>query len=359
MKQRFRLYRRKQGSRFYVQDGLTGKQVSLQTTDRTEAVRLVHARNEADHHPGVGIQIARAYLVASDAAIGKRTWQEVMDAIVKTKQGTTRQRWEHAIRQEAMGMLRPLRVLETRPEHFLEVLEAGTVATNVYLRRLHHFAIAMAWLPWPVLAKRQWPAIRYAAKRGITWAEHQAIVAAETNAERKTVYEMAWHVGVAQIDLAALQAEDVDWDGRVLGFTRQKTGSPAVLRFGDEVAAILKRLPASGPLFPKWSKMTSSDRACWFHRRCQAVGIKSVSLHSYRYAWAGRAKVAGYPERYAQEALGHKSKAVHHAYARGAVAVLPSLEDYEKRHGKNHVAPMAETAVAIPDAPLSRSDGMV
>src|SRR6185436_19846706 len=133
MKQRFRLYRRKQGSRFYLQDGLTGKQESLHTTDRSEAVRLVHARNEADHHPGVGIQIARAYLVASDSAIGTRTWKEVMESIVETKQGTTQRRWEQAIRQEAMDALRPLRVLETRPEHFLEVLAAGTVATNVYL----------------------------------------------------------------------------------------------------------------------------------------------------------------------------------------------------------------------------------
>jgi hypothetical protein len=61
MKLRFRSYRRKQGGRFYLQDGLTGKQESLQTTDRTDALRLLHARNEADHHPGVGLQIARAY----------------------------------------------------------------------------------------------------------------------------------------------------------------------------------------------------------------------------------------------------------------------------------------------------------
>lgn len=40
-----------------------------------------------------------------------------------------------------------------------------------------------------------------------------------------------------------------------------------------------------------------------------------MSLHSYRYAWAERAKTAGYPERFAQEALGHNSKAVHRAYA--------------------------------------------
>jgi hypothetical protein len=36
------------------------------------------------------------------------------------------------------------------------------------------------------------------------------------------------------------------------------------------------------------------------------------------------------PERYAQEALGHNSKAVHRAYARNAQVVLPSLDEYEK-----------------------------
>jgi hypothetical protein len=36
------------------------------------------------------------------------------------------------------------------------------------------------------------------------------------------------------------------------------------------------------------------------------------------------------PERFAQEALGHNSKAVHRAYAKRALMKIPSLEDYEK-----------------------------
>jgi integrase len=62
-----------------------------------------------------------------------------------------------------------------------------------------------------------------------------------------------------------------------------------------------------------------------------------VSLHSYRYAWAERARAAGYPERYAQEALGHTSAAVHRAYAKGARVNLPSLEDYEQRTEPPHL----------------------
>ena len=38
-----------------------------------------------------------------------------------------------------------------------------------------------------------------------------------------------------------------------------------------------------------------------------------------------------HPERFAQEALGHNSKAAHRAYAKRALMKLPSLEDYEKQ----------------------------
>jgi integrase len=69
--------------------------------------------------------------------------------------------------------------------------------------------------------------------------------------------------------------------------------------------------------------------------------IQGVTLHSYRYAWAERAKTAGYPERFAQEALGHNSKAVHRAYAKRALVKIPSLEEYEKRN-----EPLAASAAA-------------
>ena len=38
----------------------------------------------------------------------------------------------------------------------------------------------------------------------------------------------------------------------------------------------------------------------------------------------------GYPERFAQQALGHNSKAVHHAYSKHAEVTVPSLDDWEK-----------------------------
>lgn len=70
-------------------------------------------------------------------------------------------------------------------------------------------------------------------------------------------------------------------------------------------------------------------RATEFKQRCQGLGIKNVTLHSYRYAWAERALASGYPERYAQVSLGHSSKAIHRAYAKKAKVIIPSLESYE------------------------------
>jgi integrase len=65
-----------------------------------------------------------------------------------------------------------------------------------------------------------------------------------------------------------------------------------------------------------------------------------VTLHSYRYAWAERAKCCGYPARFTQEALGHNSKAVHRAYARQAKVIVPSWDEYESRAAANVAIPL-------------------
>jgi integrase len=82
-----------------------------------------------------------------------------------------------------------------------------------------------------------------------------------------------------------------------------------------------------------------ADRGKAFIRRCRLVHVSGVSLHCYRYAWAERAKKAGYPERFAQQALGHNSKAVHRAYARQARVELPSLESFEKKGQVANILP--------------------
>ena len=94
---------------------------------------------------------------------------------MKTKHDNTRHRWGTAIKDQAFDAIRKKAILETNAEHFLHVLEGGTVFTNLYLRRPHNFAPDMGWLPWPVVPKKQWPPVRFGEKRAITLEEHQAI----------------------------------------------------------------------------------------------------------------------------------------------------------------------------------------
>jgi integrase len=113
--------------------------------------------------------------------------------------------------------------------HLFAVPERGSVATNVFLRRLHNFALDMNWLPWPVIPKRQWPAVHYKDKRAITLEEHLAILARVTNLEQKLFYELCWHWGGSQSDIANLRGQDIDYGHRVIAFHRQKTGSLSMI----------------------------------------------------------------------------------------------------------------------------------
>ena len=333
MKHRYQVFRRSWGT-FYCEDLVTKKQTTLKTSDKDEAYRLVAAKNETEDAPAFSLHLARVYWQAGDPAAAKRTWQDVMDEIPKLKTGETRHRWETAIKDKAFDSIRNMVVLETQAEHFLRVLENGSISTNIYLRRVSNFALDMNWLPWPVLPKKRWPTIKFKVKRAITFAEHQAIVAREHNAERRALYQLAWHLGASQSDIAFLEAKNIDWENNVISFARKKTGSIAIMRFDAEVGELFRQLPGEGPLFPYLRTVRAGDRSTEFHQRCVGLGIKGISLHSYRYAWAERAKQAGYPERFAQEALGHNNKAVHRAYARQAKVELPALGEYERQRAK-------------------------
>jgi integrase len=343
MKTRYRLTRRgNRGDTFYCVDSKTSKRVSLQTADEDAARQIVDAKNQAERQPVLNLQIAKAYLAGADTGIATRTWLQAIESLTNTKQAANQQRWRIAAKDKAFVPLLPKVIIETPAELLLKVLQCGTVSTNVFLRRLHNFCVDMNWLPWPLIPRRQWPAVRFKDKRAITLEEHQRITAAEVNPERKTLYQLAWHLGASQGDIANLKGEDVDWQNGTLSFFRKKTGSAVIVHLGAEALNLFKDLPAEGVLFPYLSPLRASDRATEFRQRCLQLGIKGVTLHSYRYAWAERAKTVGYPERFAQEALGHNSKAVHRAYAKHALMKIPSLEDYEHRSAAN-VAPTAQT----------------
>lgn len=196
--------------------------------------------------------------------------------------------------------------------------------------------------------QKQWPQLHYRERRGITLEEHQAILAIAKTVEFKTYLEMAWCIGAAQGDLASIKAENIDWEHRVISFYRQKTRTLCVQRFGDELAAILEKLPRGGPLFPTLIGIGATERAAMFRALSERCGYQRLTLHSYRYAWAERARTAGYPERFAQEALGHKSKAVHAAYARKARVELPALEDYERKRAEQKVIALQLQTPGVP-----------
>src|SRR6185436_12874656 len=166
MKERYRLFLRRK-SVYYAFDTTTNQKQSLDTKNPAEAKRLVMSLNEAGKQPAMNLRLARVYLQHSDPAFSSRTWQNVMDEATKTKRGPAQARWMRGMKQKPFDRIRSLPVIETRAEHFIAMLDEGTVCTNIFLRRLHNFALDMSWLPAPIIVRRQWPKIRFKEKRGV------------------------------------------------------------------------------------------------------------------------------------------------------------------------------------------------
>ncbi len=237
MKRRFILYRRKLGGVFYVEDTETRKQESLRTKNRVEAMSLLNARNESVRQPQLNLQIAKAYLAGTDSGVSTRTWQQALNAIVETKSGSTQDRWRRAAKETALDFIRDRVILETQAEHLLACLKAGTVSTNVHLRKLHNFCISMNWLPWPLIPKRLWPEVHFKDKRAITSAEHHLIIEREKNPERRNFYELCWHLGGSQTDIANPKADH----SVAATFVRARSGCPF------RADGRLNRVPAPAP----------------------------------------------------------------------------------------------------------------
>lgn len=329
MKKRYWLWER--NGVFYLDDSVTRKKESLHTRDRREAERIRDARNEAVARPTLGIALAKAYLSAHDSEVAKRTWQDVIDRLCAQGKPQTQEHRRRVSNRQPQSLLKNMKVIETTADDLMKILKAGGVMTNAFLRGLHNLAVGVGWLPMPILPPKLWPTIEAKPKRGVTTEEHEKIISTECNQERKLYYKMLWEIGAAQSDGASLTAENIDWKDRTLSFQRLKTGSWCHVKIGNRLEILLRQLPREGMLFPKWGKATNKDRAAEFRRRCRILKFDGISLHSYRYSWAERAKAAGYPERFAMENLGHGSNAVTRAYAKNAHVILPPLEEYENK----------------------------
>ena len=318
MTDKFRIFRRASGV-WYIEDKKTRHQQSLCTRDGTEAKRLLLARNEAHRQPAINIQIARAYLSASDPKLITRTWQEVMDTLAAGKRGTNQDRWLRAINDRNFDIIRQLPLIETRADHFLKVMADKKVSSNVFLRRIHNYALAMDWLLKPVIPKASWPKFHFKSKRAITADEHRRIVEREKNPECRAFYQLCWHLGGSQMDMANLTAEDVGWNNQTICYQREKLKNqegrhvkPPLIRFGEEVAGILRVLRSQ-------------------------IGAGGLD---------------------AQEALGHNSKAVHRAYAKNAEVRIDSLDEWEQKAREKIVAVQFDsTAPQRPGDPANVSVG--
>jgi integrase len=321
MLDRYRLYRRKNGI-YYVEDKTTGKQSSLKTKDRGEAEQLLAANNQSESMPYMCRELAKVYIKGSNPNLLKYTWQDVLEDIYKGQHGSSLDRWQRFGKSKPLDSLRALKLFETRSEDILAVLRhprAGSSCNN-YLRRLHNYALDLGWLMAPVLHRRQWPAIKYKKARAITEFEHEVIIQAEQNPERRLFYEMLWETGGSQSDVANLSWANVDKEQGILSYYRMKlegrgNGALAQMKIGKRIQRLLDQLPEVGLFFPSIAREQAKHRSAEFKRRCRLAGISGITLHSYRYAMAERLKKANVSEREAMGYLGHNSPAIHRAYA--------------------------------------------
>jgi integrase len=329
MQNRFTVFRRREV--FYYEDRTSGQQKSLQTRDEAEARRIVQAKNDAVNQPLMNLVMAKTYLAAQDPKLITRTWADVMQMFCNRGKAPTRMRHERVVRTKPMQFLRDKKLIETTADDFFHALSIGTNSTIAFLQTLHNDALGMGWIPSPILPRKRWPKMKKKPRRAITATEHEKLLAGTSDSEWRLYLQLLWFTGASQTDGANFTDKNINWTNRVLSYDRSKLEGrslpPACLVIGKGLEEVLQQLPKTGPLFPNLTKMDDRSRACFFWKLCKRLKIEGVSLHSYRYSWAERAKVAGIPQRWAQAALGHNSKAVHDAYARNALVVCPPIDE--------------------------------
>lgn len=340
MQDKYRLYRRTNRSKgtFYAEHRETGERESLGTKNRSDALKLLRAKNEAALQPAFNREMAKVYLRAQDPNFCERTWKNVADLIDAAYEGATKKRFAKFVKSEPMISLQRIKLVDTTADDMLAVLthpRAG-VSTNVQLRILHNRALDLGWLLQPALSRKAWPALNYKKRHAITLEQHQKILAATKREDFRLFLELLWETGGSQTDIASLTAEDVDWQNRRLFYERVKLEhrdqGRACIAIGGKLEAVLKQLPSSGQLFPRLAPQSEGTRSAIFWKLRKAAEVeKGIVPHSYRYTWAERAQKAGMPEREAMAHLGHGSKAVHRAYARAADRVTMPLEWYENQ----------------------------
>ena len=335
MKDRYWMFLRK--GIFYVEDKQSGKQKSLKTRDEAAARRMFAGMNQKAEQPQMNVAMAKVYLSAKSGEMLTRTWNDVMRDMEEAYRGSTLHRWRTVVKSEPFQGLRKLQLLETDRTHFLAVLEhnkAGT-STQKWLRIMHNRALDLGWILTPVMARRFWPKLDTKRTKAITFDQHTRLVDTIKNDEFRRYLQMLWEMGGSQTDTARLRRDNIDLFNRRITYSRLKLesigqGSVAIV-IGDDLMKLLEKLPQQGYLFPTLAKQGDNIRASRFRKYADRLGFPDITLHSYRYAWAERAKAYGMPLREAMAHLGHGSKAIHYAYSAKAEMVTLPLEYYAKQ----------------------------
>jgi integrase len=69
----------------------------------------------------------------------------------------------------------------------------------------------LTWHRQTAFSYRKGGSLRYKRTiKPLTLEKHQRIIAAEVSPERKTLYQLCWHLGASQGDIANLKGEEVD-----------------------------------------------------------------------------------------------------------------------------------------------------
>src|SRR5689334_18766704 len=106
MKTHFRLVRL--NSAYHVLNKGTGELKPLPTTDRGEAQKLVQTYNDTVNQSALNIELAHIHMAAADPELHTRTWQDVMNYMVKRRRGENHRRWSVAIKNESFDSIRHL-----------------------------------------------------------------------------------------------------------------------------------------------------------------------------------------------------------------------------------------------------------
>jgi len=119
-------------------------------------------------------------------------------------------------------------------------------------------AVNLAWLAHPGVGSRTLPNAPFKAKRGITLAEHQRILAAERIRNANLFYQLLWEIGSSQSDAANLSAENIDWADPQSHLISDEDRRAGATGHHQNTAKLLEQLPTTGSLFPKISASADS-----------------------------------------------------------------------------------------------------